>query len=60
MPPIYEYQCKICNHRVEKLQKLTEEPLKKCPMCEQESLVKVISAGVFNLKGNGFHKPGVN
>ena len=58
--PIYEYKCKICEHVTERLEKIGEKPLKKCPMCEQDTLVKVISAGVFNLKGNGFHKPGIS
>ncbi len=58
--PIYQYKCSICEHVVEKLQKLGDPPITKCPMCEQHTLKKVISAGVFNLKGNGFHKPGIN
>ncbi|MDA0273006.1 MAG: zinc ribbon domain-containing protein, partial [Proteobacteria bacterium] len=26
--PIYEYQCEACDHKMEKLQKLSDEPLK--------------------------------
>ena len=60
MPPIYEWKCTICEHVTEKLQKIDDSPLLTCPMCGQERLVKVISAGIFNLTGQGFYKPGVN
>lgn len=60
MPPIYEYQCKLCETKVEKLQSYRDPPLMTCPICGQESMQKVISAGVFNLKGGGFYKPGMN
>lgn len=26
--PIYEYECKACGHRMEKLQKISADPLK--------------------------------
>ena len=58
--PLYEYKCEICETVTEKLQKTTDPPLVRCPMCNQDSLKKVISAGVFDLKGKGFYKPGMN
>lgn len=54
--PIYEYQCNACEHRFEKLQKLSDEPLKMCPSCEKEELKKLISAGGFRLKGDGWYE----
>lgn len=54
--PIYEYQCKTCGHRLEKLQKISDEPLKLCSACEDEALVKLVSAAAFRLKGSGWYE----
>lgn len=53
--PIYEYQCGACGHRLEALQKFSDEPLKECPTCHQPSLDKLISATSFQLKGTGWY-----
>jgi putative FmdB family regulatory protein len=31
--PLYEYQCKKCKHRFEKIQKFSDPPVRKCPEC---------------------------
>ena len=54
--PIYEYQCQSCDHVLERLQKITEEPLVDCPACEEPSLRKMVSAAAFRLKGNGWYE----
>ena len=54
--PFYEYECSNCKFYVEAMQKISDEPLKKCPSCGQESLVKLISAPVFRLKGGGWYE----
>ena len=41
--PIYEYQCEQCGHKLEKLQKISDEPLKTCPQCGNQSLKKLVS-----------------
>ena len=53
--PIYEYQCEACGHRLEALQKLSEEPLSDCPECGRPSLQKLVSAAGFRLKGGGWY-----
>lgn len=53
--PIYEYQCPVCGYAFEAMQKISEEPLKKCPECNKESLQKLISAAGFQLKGTGWY-----
>ena len=53
--PIYEYQCEACGHRLEALQKISEEPLSECPECGRPSLQKLISAAGFRLKGGGWY-----
>lgn len=53
--PIYEYQCTACGHQLEALQKISEEPLKECPKCQQPTLNKMVSAAGFQLKGSGWY-----
>lgn len=54
--PIYEYECKACGHRLEKLQRLSAEPLRDCPTCEQAELVRLVSAAGFRLAGTGWYE----
>src|SRR6056297_3014824 len=54
--PIYEYQCRECNHRLEKLQKMSDAPLTRCPECEKDTLTKLVSAAGFRLKGGGWYE----
>ena len=54
--PIYEYECKVCGHKLEKLQKISDEPLKDCPACEEPGLYKLVSAVAFRLKGGGWYE----
>ncbi len=54
--PIYEYQCEQCGHKLEKLQKISDEPLKTCPQCGNQSLKKMVSAAAFRLKGGGWYE----
>lgn len=56
--PIYEYQCAQCGHQFEKLQKLSDEPLRVCTACGKEALSKLMSATNFQLKGSGWYKAG--
>ncbi|MDD8025255.1 MAG: zinc ribbon domain-containing protein [Acidobacteriota bacterium] len=52
--PIYEYKCGACGRRIEKLQKLSDPPCKKCPSCGG-ALTKLISSPAIQFKGNGFY-----
>ena len=54
--PIYEYQCRACGYEFETMQKMSEPKLTDCPKCEQETLVKKISAVAFRLKGSGWYE----
>lgn len=53
--PIYEYLCEHCGTELEKIQKISEEPLVVCPECGKSSLRKKISAVGFQLKGSGWY-----
>ncbi|HHO67884.1 MAG TPA: zinc ribbon domain-containing protein [Gammaproteobacteria bacterium] len=54
--PIYEYRCRKCGHEFEKLQKISDEPLKTCPECGADALEKLVSAAGFRLKGGGWYE----
>lgn len=54
--PIYEYKCNACDHRLEKLQRMSEDPLTLCPECNQSSLTKLVSAAGFRLTGTGWYE----
>jgi putative FmdB family regulatory protein len=54
--PIYEYVCENCGHEFETLQKFSDAPLRECPQCRQERLVKKITAAGFRLKGGGWYE----
>lgn len=42
--PIFEYSCRKCGHRFEKLQKGAEAQVSACPSCGSEEVRKEISA----------------
>ena len=41
---------------MEAIQKISDEPLKDCPECEQETLRKLVSAATFKLTGTGWYE----
>ena len=54
--PIYDYKCSDCEHQIEVIQKLSDEPKTLCPNCNKESLNKMVSAPSFRLKGGGWYE----
>ena len=52
--PIYEYACKNCEHTLDALQKMNEDPLVYCPSCGEPRLKPLISAPSFRLKVKGW------
>jgi putative FmdB family regulatory protein len=53
--PIYAYRCAACGHALDKLQKLSDEPLLVCPACGAPELRKQLTAAGFQLKGSGWY-----
>jgi putative FmdB family regulatory protein len=53
--PIYEYHCTSCHHQFECIQKMSDEPIKKCPHCSKNDAQRLISAAGFQLKGTGWY-----
>jgi len=54
--PLYDYQCGVCSHRFEELQRVDDPPLKDCPSCGKSALKKLVSAPAFTFKGDGWFK----
>lgn len=53
--PIYEYQCTSCHHHFDLMQKYSDEPAKQCPKCFENTVIKLVSAAGFQLKGTGWY-----
>jgi putative FmdB family regulatory protein len=53
--PIYEYKCAGCGKQIEAMQKVSDEPLRKCPHCHESKLEKQISLSGFQFKGSGWY-----
>jgi len=53
--PIYEYACERCNSEFEVEQRITEDPLKRCPSCRSVKVKRLISQTSFVLKGSGWY-----
>jgi len=54
--PIYGYICKVCEHTLDALQKVSDEPLVDCPACGAAALKRELSAPRFRLKGSGWYE----
>lgn len=52
--PLYEYQCKKCHYRFEKIQKFSDSHVKKCPECGGP-IEQLISAPAVRFKGSGWY-----
>jgi len=52
--PLYEYQCKKCGHRFERIQKFSDPHVKKCPECGG-AVEQVLSAPAVQFKGSGWY-----
>ena len=52
--PLYEYECRKCKHRFEKIQKFSDPPEKKCPKCGGP-VEQVLSAPAVQFKGTGWY-----
>jgi putative FmdB family regulatory protein len=52
--PLYEYQCKKCKHKFEKIQKFSDRPIRKCPECGGP-VEKIQHAPAVQFKGTGWY-----
>ena len=55
--PTYDYECDACGHEFEHFQRITEDPLKKCPECNKNKLRRLFGTGAAVVfKGSGFYE----
>jgi len=52
--PMYEYQCRKCKHRFERIRKFSDRALKTCPECGGR-LEQLVSASSVRFKGSGWY-----
>jgi putative FmdB family regulatory protein len=53
--PIYEYECRKCGHKFERMEHFNSSPKKTCPECKGKA-ERVFSTGIgFIFKGSGFY-----
>ncbi len=52
--PLYEYECKACGVRFERMQRFSDDPLQICPECGGEVQRLIQPVGII-FKGSGFY-----
>lgn len=52
--PIYEYVCRKCHHKFEKIQKFSDPKIKKCPECGGP-VEQALHAPAVQFKGTGWY-----
>ncbi len=59
--PHYDYICTHCQYQEEKFQKITDQPLKQCPKCQNLSFQrKPGGGGGILFQGTGFYETDYN
>lgn len=53
--PLYEFQCKACQHRFEKIQKFSDPMPDECPECGEDAVEQLLSAPAVQFKGSGWY-----
>src|ERR1700741_4648195 len=53
--PLYEYQCKQCGHRFERIQSFSAPDEKECPVCHGEVERLISTPARPHFKGSGFY-----
>jgi putative FmdB family regulatory protein len=52
--PLYEYQCKKCKHKFERIRKFSDPPIRKCPECGSP-VEQLLHAPSVQFKGSGWY-----
>jgi putative FmdB family regulatory protein len=53
--PTYEYECDSCGISFERLQRISDDPIRKCPECGGKVRRLISSGGGLVFKGPGFY-----
>ncbi len=54
--PIYEFECRACGERFERLQKLSDADPTDCPVCARAEVQRRLTAPSFRLAGSGWYE----
>ena len=54
--PIYEFECKSCGARFDRLQKLSDPDPDACPDCGAPQVRRRVTAPAFRLSGSGWYE----
>ncbi len=55
--PTYDYECDACGHTWELFQKITDDPVAKCPACSKKKARRLFGTGAaIVFKGSGFYQ----
>jgi putative FmdB family regulatory protein len=52
--PLYEYECFVCSHRFERIQKPSAAPLTECPACGG-AVRRLLGVPALQFKGAGWY-----
>lgn len=52
--PLYEYECFVCSKRFERIQRVSDDPVKICPECGG-AVRRLLSAPALQFKGSGWY-----
>ena len=53
--PTYDYACENCGHHWDVEQRMSDDPIRKCPKCGKLKAKRQITGGNFILKGGGWY-----
>lgn len=53
--PTYEYECRACGYTFERVQSMSDEPVRECPECGQQVRRLIFGGSGVIFKGSGFY-----
>jgi len=53
--PTYEYECRTCGYTFERVQNMSDEPVRECPECGKEVRRNIFGGSGVIFKGSGFY-----
>ena len=53
--PTYDYECRSCHHRFERVQPMTAKRTAACPKCKRPAQRLISGGGGLIFKGSGFY-----
>ncbi len=56
--PTYVYECAVCRHEFELVQRMSEAPIRQCPSCDGNTVHRKVTPAAFILKGGGWYADG--